>query len=712
MERSTEGTRRERWIRLIDANLGWMFGHQGEDGSESGNPVNFRGTGQLAHSALWAFQEPGSRFYQDQEAFERAVKAMDCLARQDGWKHCPFTPSYVGETLLLLESVDAAKELPTERWKDALRSVLGFVRQTGNHTFGHFSDWDVLYSLSLAIGGRLLSDASMTEAAAEHARLVWASVVPGGEGFYYLISPYQLWPPSVNYTGISTATFARYWEVSADASALEMVQAVKDYFLYYTEPSGLTEFTVSPWHKHTVDTKHDTFAFVAASVEFLARVSEDRRLNQVAELMLGTLESMVKPTGEFRNKPWEPALTNVTGGFDPNTTGYLVYAAGWCKDGDSEPLPDGYVSERPGINAFRARSGDFGYSVVCGESYVSLCGAWVGRDSILQEVAALVADGDGLVFGQMAPLWRKQMTCFPEGFVQTAYYQPAEIIGDSWRARYSKWRVYQTYLGTGDELVGLISLESLADQEGLYAALDFHLGPAGQRVSFGDGSRNGLGGGVATATPGLRGQAFVSPDNSEPLLLSELEGDSWVQYGRLGIFLKSVSGRGMKAALWDGVAKSRMFHDAGEGAGDGLSSPISNDLVISCSTPTGSQSFPAGTRYHVIFVAAPVEDEVEDERQGLCMAAGGRYTVLPTGLDHTFAVAIHRGDSILIVLVSHQPMVRPVLLKHTVPPGSYRVRVFAEERGLVIKDFAFMGTDFEVEIATASPASVVELVRR
>lgn len=42
-----------------------------------------------------------------------------------------------------------------------------------------------------------------------------------------------------------------------------------------------------------------------------------------------------------------------------------------------------------------------------------------------------------------------------------------------------EWRVVQTYVGTKEELVGFISLESLADQKGRYAAVDVHIGPAG-----------------------------------------------------------------------------------------------------------------------------------------------------------------------------------------------------------------------------------------
>ncbi|MFH1007446.1 MAG: hypothetical protein V1800_08095 [Candidatus Latescibacterota bacterium] len=682
-------TRRERWLQLIDRNLDYLFRNQGADGSEGGDPGNFRGTVQMAHAASWAFLEPRSRHYQQEEAFGRARKAMDLLAGCEGWKTCPFTPSYFGETLLLMEPVEGRE---MEACREALRFALGYQRQTGNHTPGHFSDWDVLYALSLAIGGRLFGDEEMKRAAGEHAQLVWASMVPGGEGFYYLISPFQFWPPSVNYTGITTATFARYYEVSGDVQALEMVRAVKDYYLYYTEPWGLTEFTVSPWHKHTTDTKEDTFAFVAASAEFLAQATQDRRLDQVAELMLQNLEGMVRPDGDFQRRIWEAAWINATP-YDANTTGYMVHAANWCKDGKPEPLPDSYISRRKGIHAFKARQGDFGYSVVCGESYVSLCGAWAGRDSLLQEVVAQVSDEHGLVFGQMAPLWRKQVTCFPDGFAQTAYYQPAEIIGDSWGARYAQWRVYQTYVGTREELVGFISLESLADQTGRYAAVDFHIGPAGQKVHFG--------------AEKIEGEALVSANNDRPILLSTLTRDSWVQYGRLGIFLRGVSGRGMAVTCWDPVARSRMFHDGGAGSGDGFASVISNDLVISCATPEESQFFEQGARYSVLFAVTPAEDE----GQAVSVARSGRYSMIPTGIDHTFAMAIDHGERILLVLVTHQPWVKPVLLRHRVPEGTYRVRVYAEERGLVLKEFTFSGRDLQVEVATASPTAVVEVVR-
>lgn len=677
-------SRKGRWIQIIDANLDYLCQHQGPDGRFLEEAVPSRSTVQAAHAAIWAFAQPGSRHFQREEALARARKAVDLLVRQpEGWKGCPFTPSYFGETLLLLEGIDGKEHGPC---REALHAVLSHQRQTGNHTFGHFSDWDILYALALGLGWRIFGDRGMKEAAAEHARLVWPNVVPGGDGFYYLISPYQYWPPSVNYTGISTATFARYYEITGDPEALEMVRAVKDYFLYYTEPSGLTEFAVSPWHKHPTDTKEDTFAFVAASAEFLAGLTQDRRLNRVAELMLRNLESMVRPEGGFQRRLWACAWINATP-YDPNTTAYLCYAADWCRGGESEPLPDNYVSQRRGINGFKARAGDFGYSVVCGESYVSLCGAWVGSDTVLEEVAVLVADQEGLVCGQVAPLWRKNLTRFPEGFAQTAYYQPAEIIGDSWGARYSAWRVYQTYVGTAEELVGFIGLESLADQEGRYVAVDFHLGPAGQQVCFG--------------TQGVEGKALVAPDNAQPLLLAGLSGDSWVQYGRLGVFFRGLTGERMSANCWDAVAGEGTLH-ARE-----FSSVISNDLVISCATPDQPQFFPKGTRYNTIFAVAPLSDGSPVS----AIARSGRYAIVPTGEEHTFALAIDQGRRILIVLVAHHPMVRPILLKHPVPQGSYRVKVYAEERQLVLKEFSCCGRELQVEVSTVSPAVVVEMVR-
>lgn len=675
-------TRRQRWTAIIDANLGYLFRNQGSDGRILDESVPSRSTVQAAHAALWAFLEPGSRHFQSDEALAMARRAVDLLvALQGGWRDCPFTPSYFGETLLLLERIQGRQDDPC---REALHRVLAHQRQTGHHTFGHFSDWDILYALSQALGWQVFGDAEMKAAAAEHARLVWASVVPGGEGFYYLISPYQYWPPSVNYTGISTATFARYHEVSGDPDALAMVKAVKDYFLYYTEPWGLTEFTASPWHKHPTDTKEDTFAFVAASAEFLAGVTGDGRLDEVCEIMLRNLESMVTPDGGLQRRLWECAWINQTP-YDPNTTAYLCHAADWCRGGRPAPLPDGYVSERRGINGFKARAGDFGYSVVCGESYVSLCGAWAGRDSLLQEAAVVVTDEEGRAFGQMAPLWRRSVTRFPDGFAQTAYYQPAQIIGDSWGASYSPWRVYQTYLGTMAELVGVVSLESLAEQRGRSVALDLHLGPAGQMLTFGraDGGRDG--------------QGLVATDNSQPLLLTELSEGDWVQYGRLGVFLLGLSGEGLAAACWDAVAGEGTLH------AQEFSSMVANDLVISCATPDRPRLYPKGARYGATFAVAPVDGAG-------AVARSGRYAPVPTGAEHTFAVAIDQGWRQLILLVAHHPMVRPVLLERAVRPGAYRVRVYAEERALVLKEFTFEGSQLRVEVATVSPGVMVEVV--
>ena len=163
----------------------------------------------------------------------------------------------------------------------------------------------------------------------------------------------------------------------------------------------------------------------------------------------------------------------------------------------------------------------------------------------------------------------------------------------------------------------------------------------------------------------------------------------------------------MEVTCWDPVAKSRMFHDGGEGAGDGFSSVISNDLVISCATPEESQFFEKGARYSVMFAVTPTEDE----RQAVSIARSGRYSMIPTGVDYTFAMAIDQGKRILLVLVAHQPWVKPVVLRHRVPEGTYRVRVYAEERGLLLKEFTFSGGELQVEVATASPTAVVEAVR-
>lgn len=180
---------------------------------------------------------------------------------------------------------------------------------------------------------------------------------------------------------------------------------------------------MSPWHKHPTECKEDTFAFVAAAAEYPARLTGDRRLEQVAETVLRNLETMLRADGGLQRRLWECAWINQTP-YDPNTTAHLCHVADWCGEGQPEPLPDGYVLARPGVNGYKARSGDFGYTVVCGESYVSLCGAWVGRDALLQEAAVLVTDAGGCTYGQVALLWRRHATCFPGGFAQTARCTP------------------------------------------------------------------------------------------------------------------------------------------------------------------------------------------------------------------------------------------------------------------------------------------------
>lgn len=134
---------------------------------------------------------------------------------------------------------------------------------------------------------------------------------------------------------------------------------------------------------------------------------------------------------------------------------------------------------------------------------------------------------------------------------------------------------------------------------------------------------------------------------------------------------------------------------------------ISNDLVISCSTPDQPQFFAKGARYRVLFAVAPLSDGSPAN----AIARSGRYIIVPTGEEHTFALAIDQGRRILIVLVAHHPMVRPISLRHPVPQGTYRVKVYAEERQFVLKEFSFCGREFQVEVSTVSPAVVVEMVR-
>lgn len=690
------GSRRQRYISLIDKSIGYILANQDQTSSPPGRVEGAPApTAVAAHLFLWAYEERSSRHYQDSLMVDKARLCLDYLEANPELYHPDyFAPTPMLEAITRLRRIDpqsADRYLP-----HALAALHEQSKGSLHDRVGHWSDWDTFFSVAAALAARLTGEKRWLELASHHAQVLHANAIDV-DGLLHWTTPYEDWNASINYGGLMMSNLARYYELTGDPDAGALIDGTRDYFLHYIEPTGLMDFVPSIYPKQLTENKKDSYSFSAAAVEFLAEHAQDGRFAQVAEVLLGNLQDMLLPDGCLMLKRWRCASAGKDSALQALSTIYLRYAADWCRERPAEDLPDGYVRRHPNLNGFKARQGSFSYSVGCTESRVSLVGAANGAESILEGVFCLVKSPDDAIVGQVGPFWREySVSAGDDVRASTAYYHPVPVNVISARLPLSPWIVLQTWIATPTALIGFATFEGPAGQAGETLIIDIHLGPAGQKIVWGN--------------RGVRTECVVLADNAEVRQLGDVEPGSWVHFGQLGLHIMDYFGSGAGLTCSDAVA-GRMLHTPPDRPTNELNTVIANDVVLSFSSEAAaadpSVRPQAGVLFSVFPSASVADTEVEES------AGGVRVIASPTPTCRQ--IAFSSGDNWYIAMVTHEFWelgIRTLPVSFDLPEaGPWDVTVHAREGARPIRSCRIDGTRLEMEIPTLTPVQIVRIRR-
>lgn len=709
----TKETRAQRYLSLIDRSLGYLLTQESQVFTPERKLEHAAPASVMACICLWAFQEPSSRYHKEPLLVERARQAMDCLVAHHERMHPDFfSPAPMLEAITVLKSVAPEDPESTSRWLSCALLALEEQSHGSLHDgVGHWSDWDTFFAWGAALAWQLTGDNRWRELASQHIQVLRINVADE-DGFLHWTTPYENWNPTMNYGGLMLSNLGRYVELSGDLDAAALIDATKENFLYRVEQSGLMDFTPSIYPKHQTENKKDSYSFGAAACEFLAARTRDGRYARAAEIMLGSLERMMHQDGSLDMKAWPVAAAGHSPGLQALSTLYLHMAFKWGQDGpEPQDLPDNHLEHHENLHGFKARYGDFSYSVGCNESLVSLMGAAYGLNSLVEGVFCLIKDKGGALYGQVGPFWREYCVGDGEAMASTAFYHPVLVRVATSNLPLSPWAVRQTYLGIGPMVIGFVTYESPVDADGKpipggeSLLTDIHLGPAGREVVWG--------------RQVVLGRALVETENPEPTRLASLPQGAWVHYGELCLHFIEFFGEGAKLSLWDAV-KGRMQNPAPVPNPLEFNTVVANDAVIEFSAEApgedaivpkaamggGAYDRMGGARSGLLFTVAP-SPSVRDAMAGF---HAGDVRVISAPTPGCRQIAIRHEHTWYVAVITHEPGIRTLPVELEMPAdGRYEVTVYAKTGSPPIRSSRVEGRQVRLNIPTVAPVLLVRI---
>lgn len=349
-------------------------------------------------------------------------------------------------------------------WLRQTRKALEFqLREYGQRTdrdwstvaAGHYPNMDAAYTLIMGIAGELYDDPRYTESAREFMRALEESLLPDG-GFNYISVSNEVY----QYHEIVVKWVARYFQVTGDPLAEEVLARTANYYPLYLAPPGIPERTSHVWWKHS-----GPLTASPAGPEIVASFANDGRNKWLAQRLLS------------------------------NLTPYDAYYAVDFWRPDIEPVApaDRYVLYDGNISGVRGRFGDFSWVGTLGVSQDAFAGAVIADRTMvpasIDSSLLLVTPEVGL--GLSGPLMNRAAyisgLSYPKSLViadqfaaLSVTYRPRRPANPPDEYPEQPWTVRQTWLFLPTNVVGLVSMESDEEQRGRYVRMRVRTEPLGK----------------------------------------------------------------------------------------------------------------------------------------------------------------------------------------------------------------------------------------
>ncbi len=376
----------------------------------------------------------------------------------------------------LMDAVYWLRRLPGmdehwRRWELPLRSLVDFQYQnwghykeqnrTDNIAWGssayHYPNQDVFHLIEMALAYKFWGDEKYHADVAATLDGLQAHLLPNG-GFHY-IGPETEIPV---YHDLNIVWLARYYSLTGDARAREILEATRPYYPSVYSLEGRPEYYTDCWWKHYWTDGQATGPEIIAGL-----------------------------TGDRHNKWLANRLLERTGAGD---TYFAIYAGMFCRnDLAEEPLPDDWITHDEGIGGPRGRFGDWYFAAVPGggarDTFVGamICGG-KGLDPL--QGALLAAT---LEVGQPPDAQGRNRDLFvsgPDDLTDSVILGDMAALGARYTLRppyinsvpdrqvpSTPWRGTQVWLLTKHGLVGLLEVEATEEQTVSSLKAEVRLGP-------------------------------------------------------------------------------------------------------------------------------------------------------------------------------------------------------------------------------------------
>jgi len=427
------------------------------------------GVSDRALNAVWALGQPNSPLADDprllvfvlrhlQALFQSHVggdlnpyRALSQGYHDDNINRFAYRPGF--EAYLILQAVFPDLIPPSKKaaWDRSVREVLDFQLATYGDAKPRLEDirypnMDVMYMLMMALGARLLDDEPLMREGRRFLEGMEACLFPDG-AFTYHGQQNEVF----GYHQINIGVIARYWQITGDDLAREIVLRSRPYYPLVVEPAGITECYTDCFWKHN-------WPRIAPA--------------PAPEIVAG-----------LAGCPYNKRVANQALAYAPNPKGqYAMYAATFYRDFPDQPLPDGYIVHDRNTQGPRGRFGRFSFAAT-GRSAGP---GQQGRDTF---AGCMVADEPGAANPLNAALkvatnqyrialggqrWRncrylsedeRNADTIGPDFAGFSTRYRIQNVAWGGRSTLTDWAGNQQWLMTPQRLVGLLEIETLEDQQ-------------------------------------------------------------------------------------------------------------------------------------------------------------------------------------------------------------------------------------------------------
>ena len=331
-----------------------------------------------------------------------------------------------------------------------------------HHSAGYYANSDAKFMLVMGLAGKLLEEQKYLDRAHEFVGHLDNLMLIDG-GFHYMYSENEI----PVYHRINITSLARYWMVTKDEYALDVIKRTVDYYPLSFGNTGVTERTGFPYCK-----KEFGLSLDAGSAEIVAAVSGDERNKYLANKFFNKNSRNVIAIDFWRNDidPVRPEdfhifkdrnVNGIRGRFG-DFSWVTIFGHGACVDGfvGTTVAPSNENSPVK-FSAMEMVTPEVGVVVNNRETNAYVTGREYNRDIIYNDGFSAIA-----VSYQLFVRWRE-------------FYNGRPVTGVPWISN-------QLWLLLPDNVIGRIVTESMENQEVEYFRTRIGLAPFNAIVETGE----------------------------------------------------------------------------------------------------------------------------------------------------------------------------------------------------------------------------------